>query len=106
MPKAETDPRITKRRVTMRNVQLAPEPDEDGNPVYLTTEAVDYVPDDDRGLLAPYVADARTRWQQVTVSKEFDAGPGGYDGTTAVPPRLDHELAGQIFPATDAPKED
>ncbi len=103
MPKA--DPRVTKRRVTMRNVQLAPEPDDKGNPVYLVTEAVDYVPDDERGLLEPYLAEARTRWQQVTVSEEFDAGPGGYDGQTAVPAVLDHPLAGQVFPATDAQED-
>lgn len=88
------DPRTTKRRVTMRSATIT----EAGVNV-VTVE--DYVPDDERGILPAYVADARTRWQSVTVSEEFDAGPGGYDGETTVPADLDHPLAGQVFPATD-----
>ncbi len=89
MPK--TDPRVTKRRVTMRSVALSPEGET------LVNEAVDYVRPD---FLAAYVADARTRWQHVTVSDEPDAGPAGYDGATHIPARLDHPLAGQTFEAT------
>lgn len=86
------DPRVTKRRVTMRSVTLAA----DG--AVVTTEATDYVRPD---FLNEYVADARTRWQQVEVSDEPDAGPGGYEGQTAVPETLDHELAGRVFPAEE-----
>lgn len=89
MPK--TDPRVTKRRVTMRSATLGA----DGE--IHTMEAVDYVRPD---ILAAYVADARTRWQQVEVSDEPDAGPGGFDGATHVPARLDHPLAGATFAAT------
>lgn len=88
---AKTDPRITKRRVTMRSATLSA----DGE--VRTNEAVDYVRPD---FLDAYVADARTRWQQVTVSDEPDAGPAGYDGTTHVPARLDHPLAGATFAAS------
>lgn len=88
---AEQDPRVDKRRVTMRSVTLTP----DG--VTAVAEAVDYVRPD---FLDAYVADARTRWQSVMVSDEPDAGPGGYDGATHVPSHLDHPLAGQTIPAT------
>lgn len=99
MPKP--DPRITKRKVTMRSVVLAPEPAaesdaEPGWPTYLTLEATDYVRPD---FLDAYLAEARGRWQQVTVSDAPDAGPGGYAGATHVPDRLDHDLAGRTFPA-------
>jgi hypothetical protein len=90
----KTDPRVTKRKVTLQSATLAP----DGN-VY-TTVMTDYVRPD---FLDAYVADAQTRWQVVTVSDEPDAGPGGYHGETVVPENLTHELAGQVFPAT---KED
>lgn len=93
-----TDPRIDKRRVTMRSSTLAGV-DADGNDVYRVMEAVDFVRPD---FLDAYVADARTRWQVVEVSDEPDAGPGGYDGATHVPAGLDHPLAGQTFPATDS----
>ena len=63
-----------KHRVTMTTaVALA-----DGS--VATHQAVDYVPED---ILDAYVADARTRWQSVTVSDEVDHGPGGEDGPTA-----------------------
>jgi hypothetical protein len=73
---AKPDPRITKRRVTMKSVVAQP----GGGTA--THEAVDYVRPD---FLDAYVEDARTRWQVVEVSDEPDAGPGGYDGDTVVP---------------------
>lgn len=94
MAKAKTDPRVDKRRVTMRSVSLGP----DG--ATLNFEAVDYVRPD---ILDAYLVDARSRWQSVEVSEEPDAGPAGYHGATHVPERLDHPLAGQTF---DATKED
>lgn len=63
----------TKRKVTMRSVRLAA----DGTTI--TEQCEDYVP---QAILADYVADARTRWQNVTVSDGFDSGPGGDDGDT------------------------
>lgn len=91
---AKTDPRVTKRRVTMTNYGTAV--DGDGNPVITKQEAVDYVRPD---FLDAYVADAQSRWQSVVVSDEPDAGPGGYEGQTVVPDTLAHPLAGQTFPA-------
>lgn len=70
------DPRVTKRRVTMRSVVARPDGGTD------THECVDYLRPD---LLDAYVADAKTRWQVVTVSDEPDAGPAGYDGPTHDP---------------------
>ena len=93
------DPRVDKRRVTMTSYAVTGV-DGDGKPVVQKTEAVDYVRPD---FLDAYVADARTRWAQVEVSDEPDAGPAGYDGATHVPATLDHPLAGQTFAAT---KED
>lgn len=49
-------------------------------------EAIDYVPAD---ILDAYVADARTKWQQVAVSAEFDSGPGGDAGDTTIPAHLE-----------------
>jgi hypothetical protein len=96
MPKSPTArkeaPPVTKRKVTMRSIGIGP----DG--VTLNFEAVDYVRPD---FLDAYVAEARTRWQSVEVSKEPDAGPGGYHGATHVPTRLAHPLAGQTFAATE-----
>ena len=86
----DIDPRITKKKVTMTNVFAIAE----GTAQH---EVVDYVRPD---FLDAYVADARTRWQLVTVSDEPDAGPGGYDGQTSVPADLNHPLAGQTFAAT------
>lgn len=91
-----TDPRVTKRRVTMRNVRAAIDP-ETGKAGILEEKVVDYVRPD---FLDAYVADAKTRWMHVEVSDEPDAGPGGYDGETYVPETLDHPLAGQTFAAT------
>lgn len=69
----ETPVANDKRCVTMRSVRLAA----DGTT--LTEECVDYVP---LSILNDYVADARTRWQYVTVGDTPDAGPGGDDGAT------------------------
>lgn len=74
MPK--TDSRVDKRRVTMRNRSLLP-----GTDVIQVQEATDYVRPD---FLDAYLADARTRWQEVAVSDEPDAGPGGYEGQTVI----------------------
>jgi hypothetical protein len=88
----KTDPRVTKRKVIMRSVML----DQNGDTVLHHAE--DYVRPD---FLDAYVADAKTKWQSVTVSDEPDAGPGGYEGETHVPGHLDHELAGQTFAAIE-----
>src|SRR5690348_4068878 len=93
-PKAN-EPQITKRRVTMRGASSRIL--DDGTVESHVIEAVDYVRPD---FLDAYVADARTRWDSVTVSDEPDAGPGGYHGQTAVPESIDHPLAGQVFAAT------
>ncbi len=100
----EPDPRITKRRVTMRRARLRPgaDPVNDPQNAFAIDEAIDYVRPD---FLDAYVAEARTRWDSVDVSEEPDAGPAGYHGATAVPARLNHPLAGQVFPAT-SDKED
>ena len=76
--KAEVDPRITKRKVTMRGITSTLLP---GGKIHtLEHQAVDYVPVE---MLDAYVADAQTRWQLVEVGDEPDAGPAGYDGDTA-----------------------
>lgn len=85
-------PEITKRRVVMRSVSLAP----DGQTY--TVEAVDYVRPDH---VEAYVADARGRWQYVEVSDTPDAGPGGYAGQTVVPAGLDVIDAGAVYPALE-----
>lgn len=82
-----TAAKIEKRRVEMTNVVATP----DGPAEH---KAVDYVPVD---LLDVYVADARKRWQLVTVGDEHDPGPGGDEGTTNYPAHLDHPLAGQTM---------
>lgn len=86
------DPRIDKRRVTMRRARLLA----DGT--VATDEKVDYVRPD---FLEAYVAKAREFWSYVEVSDEPDAGPGGYHGQTHVPSGLDHPLAGQTFAAEE-----
>lgn len=96
MPNAKqkaAEPEVTKRKVTMRSISLGP----DG--AVMTTVAEDYVRPD---FLDAYVAAARAKWQEVTVSDEPDAGPAGYHGATHVPAHLNHPLAGQTFPATPA----
>jgi hypothetical protein len=96
-PKA--DPRVTKRKVTMRSVSLDPQSGEQVEMV-----AVDYVPDDVRdgvNVLEAYLVKARESWQHVTVGDEPDAGPGGYDGQTVIPDGLDHPAAGRVYPATE-----
>lgn len=85
MPK-KTDPRVTKRRVTMRSAVLTA----DGKTAI--HEAVDYVRPDH---LDEYVTRARANWQVVEVSDEPDAGPGGYEGQTVAPD-------GTVHPAEEA----
>lgn len=89
------DDRVTKRRVTMRSTQVVGY-DHDGNPALQNFEATDYVRPDH---LDAYLADARTKWQLVEVSDEPDAGPGGYEGATAVPDHLPLPDAGVVYPA-------
>lgn len=97
MASKKADPRVDKRRVTMTTYTFGAV-DDKGEPEVLTTQVIDYVRPD---FLDAYVADARTRWMQVEVSDEPDAGPGGYDGATHVPATLNHPLAGQTFAATE-----
>lgn len=89
----KSDPRVTKRRVDMRSVFLNERGDmiEAGCPDYVRPDHLD-----------AYVADARTRWQSVTVSEEPDAGPGGYEGATHVPAHLDLPDAGTTYPADES----
>lgn len=82
-------PVIDKRKVTMRSVSLA------SNGVTMTQEAVDYVRPDH---LDAYITDAQKKWQFVEVSDEPDAGPGGYEGQTAVPEHLPLPDAGVVYP--------
>lgn len=96
MTSTQQDPRVTKRRVTMRSHQVIEE--EDGTKKIITTEVVDYVRPD---FLDAYVAAAAPNWQHIEVSDEPDAGPGGYNGATHVPAELDHPLAGQTFAAIE-----
>jgi hypothetical protein len=88
-------PEVTKRKVTMRTANVIGY-DEDSKPIVTVSGAEDYVRPD---FLDEYVADARTRWQDVTVSEEPDAGPGGYEGATYIPETLNHPEAGKYFPA-------
>lgn len=88
------DERITKRKVTMRSSVALPPTEDHPDGGVATHEAVDYVRPD---FLDAYVADARTRWQVVTVSDEPDAGPGGYEGDT------DDQVHLRELPTTDNP---
>lgn len=92
MTEQAVDPRIDKRRVTMRNTIAVPGGTAD-------EVATDYVRE---VHLAAYLADAAERWQVVEVSEEYDAGPGGYDGPTYVPEGLALDDAGTLYPATEA----
>lgn len=96
MPKNTSELEVTKRKVTMTS--LVAKIDVDGNEFIERHEAVDYVRPDH---LDAYVADARNRWQHVSVSDEPDAGPGGYHGQTAVAGHLDVSDAGIIYGATE-----
>ncbi len=91
MSETPVDERITKKRVTMKSAMLR----RDG--AIEMHEATDYVRED---FLEAYVTDALTRWQFVEVSEEYDAGPGGYHGSTYVPEGLDHPEAGVFHEAT------
>lgn len=93
----QKDPRVTKRRVTMKSAGF----DAAGNPVIF--EVNDYVRPDH---LEAYLADANRLdangfrvWQSVTVSDEPDAGPGGYEGATHVPAHLSLPDAGTTYAA-------
>lgn len=92
MAAKQTDERVDKRRVTMTSVVAGPNEGE-----VFTHQAVDYVRPDH---LDAYVENARRNWQRVEVSDEPDAGPGGYDGQTAVPAGLPLPDAGVVYPAT------
>lgn len=115
---------VTKRRVVLVNsafVGTGP----DGRDLYQRTEMTDYVLDDVRdgvNVLEAYLAAARQAWQSVTVSDEYDAGPGGFHGQTHIPDvivvpaaadgsaperryNIAHPAAGQTFAATEAPAE-
>lgn len=92
MSKKKSDERVTKRKVTMRNVSLT------ASGETATMEAVDFVRPDH---LDAYVEDARKRWQYVEVSPEPDAGPGRYGGATAVPAHLNLPDAGVVYDAED-----
>lgn len=61
------------RKVTMHNV--GQQPTDDG-PREVHHEAVDYVPVEH---VQQYAAEARTRWQDVTVGTAHESGPGGDD---------------------------
>lgn len=76
VPDDHPDPKF---RVEMRSVSLAA----DGT--LIEKHATDYVP---QSILDAYVADARNKWQAVTVSDEPDFGPGGLDGDTHYPEHL------------------
>lgn len=95
MAKLKVDERVDKRKVSMRNRRVVDTAE--------GTVILEYGPDDfvRPDILDAYVADARTRWDKVEVGDEPDAGPAGYDGPTFVPPTLDHELAGNYYPAAD-----
>jgi hypothetical protein len=71
-------PRVEKRKVTMKSAVIL----SDNTTGEIT--ASDYVPVD---ILDDYVADARTRWQLVTVENpdKHDPGPAGDDGPTNRP---------------------
>lgn len=82
MSKGNVDERVDKRKVTMRNLFARTV---NGKHQVEVQEAVDYVRPD---FLDAYLADARTRWQEVEVSAEPDAGPAGYDGDTTIPEQI------------------
>ena len=97
-----TDTTITKRRVTGVNVTVKSIDPDTGEVTFDRHDFTDYVRPD---FLDAYLADARTRWQLVTVTDEPDAGPAGYHGATHVPANLEHPLAGQTFSATTPEKD-
>lgn len=88
-----------KRKVVMRSVALDPASGET-----LTYEAVDYVP---LNMLDAYEADAKTRWQHVSVDRDTpDAGPGGVDGPTETPAHLANRAATDFAKYGDASSPD
>lgn len=105
MAKSKTDERIDKRCVTMTNYVVVKT--DDGPKVYIM-EVKDYVGPDylDEYLEVANAINPATglpKWESVEVSKEPDAGPGGYHGETNIPADLNHPEAGTKRPAT---KED
>lgn len=70
---------LNRYKVTMRSVGLG------ANGELQTHEATDHV---DIAHLDAYVADAKTRWQSVTVSDEIDHGPGGEHGAYKIHPHM------------------
>lgn len=90
-----TEQSITKKRVTMINAVAAGILD-DGTVVTHVHNAVDYVREDH---LEAYLAALGGKWDSVSVSDEYDAGPGRYAGATWVPDTLEHEEAGWFYPA-------
>ena len=94
----EVDPRVTKKRVTLRRFRAK------SATVVEVHEAVDYVDTARPGFLEAYLATYGPLYDEVVVSEEFDAGPGGYDGATHIPAELDHPLAGATFAATIIPE--
>ncbi len=98
MSTPEVDPRVTKVRVTMSDPLPFPDPDSAEGAMITGAGkfAVDYVRPD---FLDAYLADAQTRWGVIEVGEVPDAGPGGFDGPTWIPPHLDHPEAGTWFPA-------
>ncbi|QIM22877.1 hypothetical protein G7075_19990 [Phycicoccus sp. HDW14] len=98
MSKTSADPRITKRKVTMRRFRVVAPEVPGGPPGVREDVAEDYVNPE---FVDEYVAAARARgWDDVAVSDEPDAGPGGYHGQTAVPAGINHPEAGTVRPAT------
>lgn len=90
------DPRITKKRVTMTSAVILP-PGEDGQIRSGQVQAIDYVRED---ILDAYVDNAKSSWDLVQVSEEYDAGPLGFDGPTYIPDVLPVQNAGLYYPAT------
>lgn len=81
--KEAPDGAVEKRRVVMKSVFLV----QGTTDQYAEHSAVDYVPTE---MLDAYVADAKTRWQSVTVPQpdHHDPGPGGDEAETVWPEHL------------------
>ncbi len=101
------DPRIDKRKVTLTNYIVIPV--DGAEPEVHKHKVEDFVGPE---YLEEYLRVARTpdpktgapRWQQIEVSEEPDAGPGGYHGETSIPAELNHPLAGTVLAATEEEK--
>ncbi len=94
--KSAPDTRIDKRCVTLTNYVVV---ETDDGPQIYVHQVKDYVGPE---YLAEYLEEAQAvdpntggpRWRKVDVSEEPDAGPGGYDGETNIPEKLNHPEAG------------